>query len=373
VNDPRVLEIGMHFHPAGGGADRYFCGLLDGLQEIGADVAAAAFGAPGPEVRRALSLGPEGMGLPRRLRAMRQLDGIIAEPGRVVATHFALYALPLAGRLRRVPHVVHFHGPWAGESAREGQNALAVAAKRFVERRVYRSARRLITLSSAFRDLLCADYGISRDRVSVIPGGVDITRFRPMESRSAARARLGWPGQGSIIFCIRRLVRRMGLENLLEAFAQVAPRHPDAHLVIAGRGPLAEELQARAAALGVAARVRFAGFVTDDDLPFAYTAADFSIVPSDALEGFGLITLESLACGTPVLVTPVGGLPEAVGALDPALVVPGCSPSDLAAGLERGLAGGLPSVPDCRNYAESRFGWPAIARRVLEVYREAAG
>jgi glycosyltransferase involved in cell wall biosynthesis len=372
VSDLRLLEIGMHFDPAGGGADRYFSGLLGGLQDIGANVTAAAFGTPGPEVRRATSLGPANAGLLQRLRAMSQLNGTLSEPGSVVASHFALYALPLAGHLRRGTHVVHFHGPWAGESAREGQNPLAVAAKRFVEQRVYSSAKRLITLSTAFRDLLCADYGIPASRVSVVPGGVDVERFRPAESRVAARAHLGWPEDRQIIFCIRRLVHRMGLENLIAAFGKIAPRYPKATLVIAGRGPLAADLKALADSLGLGEQIRFAGFVSDADLPLAYAAADFSIVPSDALEGFGLITLESLACGTPVLVTPIGGLPEAVSGLSSSLVLPGCSIADIAAGLERGLAGGLPSVAECRAYAENNFAWPAIARRVMTVYREAA-
>lgn len=362
----------MHFDPSGGGADRYFSGLLGGLKALGADVTAAAFGIPGPEIQSAITLGPANTGLLQRLKALRQLRPILGEPGRVVATHFALYAVPLTGHLRRVPHVVHFHGPWAGESAREGQNALAVAAKRWVERRAYASGTRLITLSAAFREILCTQYGVPETRVSVVPGGVDVSRFQPAENRAVARARMGWPADRKIILCVRRLVKRMGLENLLEAFAKIAPRHPDALLVVAGRGPLADELRERAMTLGAGDRVLFAGFVTDEDLPSAYSGADFSIVPSDALEGFGLITLESLACGTPVLVTPIGGLPEAVSGLDQSLVLADCTVEALSTGFERGLGGGLPSPAACREYAVENFAWPEIARRVLAVYQEAA-
>ncbi len=361
----------MHFDPSGGGADRYFSGLLGGLQDLGADVSAAAFGLPGPEIASALPLGGAMTGLLARLQAIRRLRPALREPGRLVATHFALYALPLSP-LRHVPHVVHFHGPWAGESAREGQNALVIAAKRWVERQVYGSATRLVALSTAFRDILCSEYGVPEHRVCVIPGGVDISRFRPAENQTAARLQINWPPEKKIILCVRRLVNRMGLENLVAAFAQIAPRHPDALLHVAGRGPLAEELRAQATALGVSDQVRLVGFLSDHDLPTAYAAADFSIVPSGALEGFGLITLESLACGTPVLVTPVGGLPEAVSALDPGLVLKGCDVEALAEGLARALAGGLPSSHACREYAANGFAWPQIARRVLAVYEEAA-
>ncbi len=156
---PRILEIGMHFRPAAGVQTATLPDCSADCRKSAQTLTDAAFGSPGEEIRNGFSLGSPEAGLLDRPRAMRRLDDTISEPGRVVATHFALYALPLIGRLQRVPHVVHFHGPWAGESSREGQNRLAVAAKRLVEGK-YASARRLITLSAAFRDLLCRDYGI---------------------------------------------------------------------------------------------------------------------------------------------------------------------------------------------------------------------
>lgn len=364
----KILELGMHFDPAGGGADRYFGGLLGGLDAIGADFTAAAFGNPSPTDHR-VSLGPTGTGILQRRKALQQFARHAIPSHQVAATHFALYAFPLLRQLKHTPHVVHFHGPWAEESAAEHQKPWIVAAKRFIERRVYSSATRLITLSSAFREILVERYAIPADRISIVPGGVDIAHFRPTD-RAAARQRLGWPAQGPIIFCVRRLVKRMGLENLLDAFALVASSHPQSTLVIGGRGPLAEELKARARPLGH--RVIFAGFIPDDALPEAYSAADFSIVPSVSLEGFGLITLESLACGTPVIVTPSGGLPETVRALDPSLILADSSVTSLETGLHLALSqpAALPSRGRCRDYAVQTFAWPVISRRVLSVYQE---
>ena len=114
----------------------------------------------------------------------------------------------------------------------------------------------------------------------------------------------------------------MGLENLLDGFAAVAGEHPDSTLVIGGMGPLRDELGLRARNHHLSDRVRFTGFIQEMDLPLAYRAADLSILPSQSLEGFGLTALESLACGTPVLVTPVGGLQEVVSELDTKLVLP---------------------------------------------------
>lgn len=372
MNGPAIYQFGMHFDAAAGGADRYFNGLVAGLREIGSDCTAFAFSSTGESSGQNINLGRVDTPLWKRLRAIRQAGQVaLARPDAILATHFALYGAALLPSLSRAKHVTHFHGPWATESAREGQKALAVAAKRMVEFSVYRSARKLIVLSTAFRDILINDYHISADRIRVVPGGVEIHRFKPCD-RLLARRALGWPEQAKIIVCVRRLVRRMGLPTLIAAFANIANQHPETLLVIAGRGPIEMELRERASSSGLGERIRFTGFVPDDDLPKVYAAADFSIVPSEALEGFGLTTLESLACGTPVMVTPVGGLPETVSTLDRSLILADKDVSALAAGLSRGLTGPLPSSAECRSYVEANFAWPAIAQRVRDVYLEAA-
>ena len=118
--------------------------------------------------------------------------------------------------------------------------------------------------------------------------------------------------------------------------------------------------------------VRLAGFVPDADLPIAYRAADVSVVPSIALEGFGLIVLESLAAGTPVIVTPVGGLPEVVSGLSEDLILEGSSPAQIADGLAARLGAlqKLPSDRVCQAYAKDNFDWPVIARKVIGVYKK---
>ena len=107
-------------------------------------------------------------------------------------------------------------------------------------------------------------------------------------------------------------------------------------------------------------------------MPLAYRAADVSITPSVALEGFGLVVVESLACGTPGLVTPVAGLPEVVRDLDPALILRAGSAPAIAEGLTGALDGSvpLPSEERCIAYAQ-RFDWRTIAARIASVYAEA--
>jgi len=269
--------------------------------------------------------------------------------------------------------VIHFHGPWAEEGVAEGDAGLRRAVKWGVERIVYRRAARAIVLSEAFARVLIETYKVPRQRISVIPGGIDSGRFAITETRAEARVRLGWPAEKKIVVAVRRLAPRMGLENLLTAVATLRRELPDILLMIAGRGALHARLAAQIESLGLAGHVRLLGFVGEDELPYIYRAADLSVVPSVALEGFGLVAAESLAAGTPCLVSPVGGLPEVVAGLSASLVLGSASPAEIARGVGDALLGRLelPDETQCRAYAESNFAWRLIAARVAEVYRAA--
>ena len=288
----------------------------------------------------------------------------------VVVSHFALHALPLLDHLRRRPFVVHFQGPWGEESRLEGASRFSAAQKGMLERQVYRQADAAIVLSSAFADILAIRFGVARDRIYVIPGGVDATRFNDARTRAEARAELGWPADRPIVLCVRRLVRRVGLGALVEAAVEIRRRVPDALILIAGTGELRNELEAQVAALGLEDTIRLIGFVPEAQLPLAYRAADLTVVPSRALEGFGLVTIESLAAGTPCVVTPVGGLGEIIAPLAPQLVTATPSAAHIADVVSGALLGEcpVPTSSECAAYARATFDWPVIAARVRAVY-----
>jgi len=313
--------------------------------------------------------------LPIRFLALRrELRRMFSEQQPdLVAANFALYTFPVLDAIRSRPLVVHFHGPWALEAQVEGDKALKVRAKAALERTVYGRATRCIVLSQSFGDLLSRDYGVSPERIRLVPGGVDVGRYDTGLTRKEARERLGWPHDRPVVFTARRLARRMGLENLISAISEVRRRVPEILLLVAGKGTLSGDLEARVRALGLEDNVRFLGFVPDEDLPAAYRAANFSVLPTVALEGFGMVAVESLAAGTPVLVTPVGGLPEVVSDLSTDLVLPGSGVEDLAEGLKAAVMGELilPDNEACQNYARARYDWPVIAGRMREVYAEA--
>jgi glycosyltransferase involved in cell wall biosynthesis len=289
----------------------------------------------------------------------------------LVASHFAFHAFPALDLIDR-PLVNHFHGPWAHESSNGQSLTIACRVKARMEAMVYRKAQRHIVLSKAFGEILNRTYAIPWERIRVVPGAANVDRFNIAASPLEARVRLRWPLDRPIILAVRRLVRRMGLENLIKAVAQVARRHPDVLLVIGGKGPLSADLKKLVADLNLENHVRFLGFIKDEDLPLAYRAATFSIVPSVALEGFGLIAAESLAAGTPVLVTPVGGLPEVVKPLCEALVMAGWTPEDICEGI-CGFFGQqtLPDRNSCATYARDNFSWLSASRKLKAIYKEA--
>ncbi|MEO0378281.1 MAG: glycosyltransferase family 4 protein, partial [Cyanobacteria bacterium P01_A01_bin.17] len=241
--------------------------------------------------------------------------------------------------------------------------------KNWIEKRVYQRCDRFIVLSQAFGEILHQHYGVSQEKIHKIPGGVDTQRFQMSLSRCQARAALGWPPNRQILFTPRRLVRRMGVDNLLQAVAAVKAEIPDVWLAIAGKGPQRAELEAQMAELGLQDTVKFLGFLPEAQLPTAYQAADLTVIPSQALEGFGLVVLESLASGTPVLCTPVGGMPEIIQGFSPELVTDTVGGDAIASHLQTHLANPqqLPSREACRQFATERYSWPVIAQQVRQV------
>lgn len=165
----------------------------------------------------------------------------------------------------------------------------------------------------------------------------------------------------------------MGLENLIRAIAEVRLFHPDILLLIGGKGALMPTLQKLIDELDIRDYVKLLGFVPDQDLELAYRAADCSIVPTVALEGFGLTVLESLAAGTPVLGTPVGGIPEILRPLSGDLVLAGSTAENLSDGIHEALKGyrQLPDSATCQDYVRHNYSWKGVAEQIRAVYQMA--
>ena len=238
------------------------------------------------------------------------------------------------------------------------------AARRQLERSVLIRSRKIVVLSQYTQSKLEQVHGIDPSRIQIIPGAVDTERFVPGRDRQNLRQRLVIPSDKIVLFTVRRLVPRMGLTNLIRAMALAMREIPGLYLVIGGDGPLLTLLKRMAKGLGIEGAVRFAGFIPETELPDYYRMADLFVLPTIDLEGFGLVTLEALASGLPVLGTAVGGTKEILCELDENFILKDSEPESLARALidknrffTEDPEGWIGFCRRCRSYAELRYDW----------------
>lgn len=374
----KTLQIGLEWFPEqGGGLDRYYYDCTRYLPQVGVEVKGLVAGSDAivknTDGRVRAFATPDVSTFKRWSSVRNSFKELVSQQEfDLVVSHFAFYTFPLLN-LRDRPLVFHFHGPWALESDVEVQKPIAVWLKKQIEQAVYRRSSQFIVLSQTFRDILHQEYRVPLEKINIVPGGVDIDRFNIDLTIAEARTQLNWHWDRPTIFCIRRLAKRMGLENLITAMAIVSDRFPDVMLYLAGKGALADTLQAQIAELKLSNNVKLLGYIPDEQLPLCYRAANFSIVPTVALEGFGLIVVESLAAGTPVLGTPIGGIPEILRPFTEDLVFAGVNPKSIATGIIEALSGDriLPSSEACLEYVRANYEWKAIAQKIKAVYQSA--
>lgn len=219
------------------------------------------------------------------------------------------------------------------------------------------------------RDRVVEQYRVPAKRVRVVLTPIDTSRFAPVE-RSAAVARAGLdPSRRYLLFAGRLDDRVKRVGALVRAFARVAGEYPDADLVVAGDGPDREELVSLSEAL-VPGRVLFRGWTAGTDLVALYASAECLVLPS-ASEGFPTVVGEALACGTPVVASRVGGVPELVADGDTGWLIPPGDDEELAARLRFVLS--RPHVlaemrPRARHVAEARVAPPVIAAELRAAF-----
>ena len=211
-------------------------------------------------------------------------------------------------------------------------------ARRGIEWLVMSRCHRIVVLSEFMRQRVMATHGIAPERIVLIPGAADPGLFRPFGNRRELRRTLGLPEDRTILFTVRNLVPRMGLEMLLDALSELGQVGQHCLLVIGGEGPLRARLEAGIRQRQLEQIVRLVGFIPEEQLVAYYQAADLVLMPTAQLEGFGLVTVEALACGTPVVGTPVGAIPEVLGQIDPILISSGTDSCSFADALGRVLS-----------------------------------
>lgn len=216
-----------------------------------------------------------------------------------------------------------------------------------------------ITVSNALSNVL-VDIGVKRSELLVLRNGVDVERFN-MIPQSIARQELGWPNEVTLL-SVGNLVKNKGHHIAIELIAM----KPDLRLVIVGDGPERGSLDQLVRNLGVSNRVIFAGRIAQAFLPAYYSAADILILASSR-EGWPNVLLEAMACGTPVVASNVGGVPEVVSAAEAGRLVDQRDATHFANGVDS-LLRAYPERMSVRAYAEG-FGWKATTEGQLALFR----
>jgi len=349
--------------------------------------------APGVTVRHVIAGPYEGLGkndLPAQLCAFT--SGVLRaeamhEPGYYDLIHSHYWLSGQVGWLARdrwgVPLIHSAH-----TLAKVKNSLLAVGdvpeprARVIGEEQVVAEADRLIASTDQEADDLVSLYAAAPDRVHTIAPGVDLVRFRPGD-QALARAAVGVPADAIVLLFVGRIQPLKAPDVMLRAAARLVENEPDLarrlRVVVVGApsGTGLEEpqsLQDLAGTLGIAEQVSFVQPVSPNRLADFYRAADVTVVPSYN-ESFGLVALESQACGTPVVAAAVGGLTTAVADGTSGLLVVGHDPVDYAAAVRRiVLDGGLATALSAGGVARAAgFSWDRTASELVAAYTEAMG
>jgi glycosyltransferase involved in cell wall biosynthesis len=189
-------------------------------------------------------------------------------------------------------------------------------AKR-VERSCLARSKRVTAFSEFTKNALSSYHGGLAEKIKVIPGWSGMDRFQILPDRQAAKAQFGWRTDVPVFFTLRRLVSRMGLDRLVEAAGLIAQRGYKFQIVIGGTGNMRAQLEQLVRSGSLQEYVKFIGYVPDADLPVMYGACDAFVLPTTELECFGIIAVEALSAGRPVLATPVAAIPEMIEKIEP--------------------------------------------------------
>lgn len=287
-------------------------------------------------------------------------DWLVAYSGRVLAKMF------------RIPLVSTIHATEHGRNM--GLHNRMQKEIHDTEFNLVSESDRVICCSNYMKQEILDLFQTTAERIAVIPNGVNPVNLSKRHLYGDLRVP-GLESDDRIIFFIGRLVPEKGIDTLIRAFGRVADQIPDGKLVIGGRGPQEKDLRKLAESLGLSDRVVFTGFISDRTRDRLLHWAEAAVFPS-TYEPFGIVALEAMAAGTPVIVSNVGGLAE--------IIEDGYNGRKIEAGDVNGLAAALLNVlqdPEMaarlRSQAyqdiEARYTWRRIAVQTAAVYQEALG
>jgi D-inositol-3-phosphate glycosyltransferase len=269
------------------------------------------------------------------------------------------------------PHVVTFHT--LGESKnRVGVGNREPALRIADEKELVQTCHRIVVPTERERSSLVRFYGARGEKIGVVPCGVNLELFRP-ENKRLARRRLGFDSDDRILLYVGRFEPLKGLDILLEAIARLKSSDRLRLVIVGGDGEYNhahQTLKQRSRELGISEKCLFVGPIEQKKLPSYYNASDGLVIPS-RYESFGLVGLEALACGRPVISTPVGAMVDQLREARAVRVIPRISPQTLAEEIQSLIADrSLPSADEIRESA-LEYSWSNVADAIIKEYQVA--
>ena len=296
---------------------------------------------------------------------------------------FNCFVLLIKRKINDINILYNFHSPSHEEyllsngNRRTIGNCLPLFLRQKIERYCLQNAQVVMAESQYMKQKVIDIHRIPDERIFVNPGGVDLDWFHPPEKRAFLKEELGLPADRLHLLTVRNLEPRMGLDNLLKSIALLKENNNNIHLVIGGEGPERNNLESLIRNFGLKDDVTMTGFIPAAQLPKYYGAADFFVLPTRELEGFGLVTPESMACGTPVLGTPVGGTREILSGFDSRLLFKDTSPEAMAEGILWAADYWLNDEEKyarlrerCRKYVEKHYSWERHVNQLIDILNQ---
>ncbi len=304
------------------------------------------------------------------VEAYKQFARVIRNCDLVHAHGHVYMSSYLAGMLAKKynkPFIVTQHNTWIDYKSwlniMENINDLTIGKS------VLKRADRILTVSKETMKYVLR-LGADKAKTSVMYNGVDTNCFR-YAKKAESREKLGLPKNRKLIFSVRRLVYKNGLDTLIESAALVARECQDILFVVPGKGPNKQLIERRIKELDIKNNLKLTGFVPDNLLPLYYNSADYFVLPSASGEGLPLVLFEAMACGLPVVATSVGGTPEIIENLRNGILVPPMNPVAMAEAVLKLLGKvelGTCISEEAKKSIKNRFTWEENVRRLAEVY-----
>ena len=276
-----------------------------------------------------------------------------------------------------------FHGPWSEEfnlsiiGKLESKNIILSLFYKFffkrivryilfkIEKNSFNHVSEFMCLSEYMKNKLINTFKIDEEKIKIIHSGVDINTFKIVKNKTF-RKKISH-GRKFVFITVRRLEKRMGLNNLIIACNMLKKKNSDFILNICGKGNYHPYLKRQIKKLKLDDHVKLYGFVDDDILVQMLSNSDLFILPSIDLEGFGLVILESMACGTPVLSSPHGGSKEIISILDNNLIMSSARPEDILNSLKNFIENKIIINDDnfYRKFVYDNFSWSKATNEYL--------